>query len=221
MPDAPARRNKSAAPMFGHRYDFNSSLSAAKNNAYAVLGEQSGLPVATTKQSSHEVPVVDAKVKSLSLKTEGAKTASSKVSTTAPAVSAPMTSATPAAIISEKPALSSESYQELVDKYCFFGSARSSPSIAKTTTYADGAADAESDSDTSVESAQTSGSWSPNMDQNVQPSDIKSSQVASSTSWTMMSRGSTTKIIPGVLGFPFDHMMSATASSPQTTAIAG
>lgn len=131
VPDAPARRNKSATPLFGQRYDFNSSLSAAKNNAYALLGEESGLPAIDTKQS-REVPVVVAK----SAPPKSAKFAdgihSSPVSSTAPAVSAPSVTTKPAALFSEKPPLTSQSYQELVDKYCFVGTPRASKEAIST-----------------------------------------------------------------------------------------
>lgn len=131
VPDAPARRSKSNTPLFGHRYDFNSSLSAAKNNAYAVLGEESGLPAIDTKQS-REVPVVVAK----SAPPKSAKFAdginSLPVSSTAPAVTAPAVTAKPAALFSEKPPLTSQSYQELVDKYCFVGTPRTSKEAIST-----------------------------------------------------------------------------------------
>ncbi|KAK5945967.1 hypothetical protein PMZ80_000106 [Knufia obscura] len=118
VPDAP-RRNKSAAPMFATRYDFNSSLSAAKNSAYAVLGEQSGLSAIDTKQSFRDVPVVPAK--SASQKPEKLENGVHNVPavSSAPAVSAPSVTSKPVALFSEKPSLSSQSYQELVDKYCF------------------------------------------------------------------------------------------------------
>lgn len=126
VPDAPARRNKSAAPMFGHRYDFNSSLSAAKNSAYAVLGEHSGLPAINTKQSSRGVPVVVAKSAAENPQKLVNGTHSAPVSTTAPAVTAPPMTSKPAALLSDKPPLTSQSYQELVDKYCFVGTPRTS-----------------------------------------------------------------------------------------------
>lgn len=108
VPDAPMRRNKSSGPMFGHRYDFNSSLTAAKNSAFAALGEQSGLSSRPdTKQSSREVPAVTA---SKSVYDAPQKQES---------ISAPFKPA--AALVSEKPSLTSQSYQELVDKYCFVG----------------------------------------------------------------------------------------------------
>jgi hypothetical protein len=95
VPDAPTRRTKANTQEFGSRYDFGASLSAAIQNASAILGEQGDLkPRLDTKQSSRQVPA------------SGSDGQSPK----------------PAAFLSGKPSLSSQSYQELVDKYCFFGS---------------------------------------------------------------------------------------------------
>lgn len=123
--DTPLRRNKSAAPMFGHRYDFNSSLTAAKHSAYAVLGDQSGLPAVDTsaKQFVRDVPAMAAKIASA----VSSKLPSGSAVVAAPiasAVGAPLLSSKPAALVSEKPPLTSQSYQELVDKYCFVGTPR-------------------------------------------------------------------------------------------------
>jgi Carbohydrate/starch-binding module (family 21) len=124
VPDAPARR-KQQNPQFGYRYDFNSSLTAAKNHAYAILGDESGLPPSPdAKQSSHEVPAVRVPAKSVSVAAPvqpevGASAAKAESVSKAPAV-APISSK-PAALLSEKPSLSSQSYQELVEKYCFVG----------------------------------------------------------------------------------------------------
>jgi len=132
VPDAPARRNRSAAPMFATRYDFNSSLTAAKNSAYSILGENSGLPANDTKQSFREVPVVVAK--SASQKPQKLENGIHNVSavSSAPAVTAPPVTSKPAALFSEKPSLSSQSYQELVDKYCFVGTPRTSKEAIST-----------------------------------------------------------------------------------------
>jgi hypothetical protein len=124
VPDAPNRRKVSGGQAFGNRYDFNSSLTAAKNSAFSVLGEHSGLTSRVdTKQSSHEVPVASP-VKSVAIalpkQDTGVNGSSIGASSTAPAVASPMTSK-PAALVSEKPPLTSQSYQELVDKYCFVG----------------------------------------------------------------------------------------------------
>jgi len=131
--EAPAgRRPRSSGQAFGNRYDFDSSLSAAKSHAVAALGEQSGLSSRSdTKQSSsNEVPAATAS-KSLTpappkheMGVGGAKAGPTSRS---PAF-APMTSK-PAALVSEKLPLTSQSYQELVDKYCFVGTRGKSDEI--------------------------------------------------------------------------------------------
>ena len=122
--DTPARKGHPASQAFGNRYDFNSSLTAAKNNAYALLGDQSGLtPVQNAKQSSRQVPAASAPPttsgsKSVKLDT-GVERVKAESTSQAPAVG-PVPSK-PAALLSEKPSLASQSYQELVEKYCFVG----------------------------------------------------------------------------------------------------
>lgn len=119
VPDAPARRPRSAGHAFGTRYDFASSLSAAKSTAFSILGEQSGLtPSSGTKQASRNVPAINGTSSgAASAKPElGAK---AEMVSKAPAV---QPADKPAALLSEKPPLTSQSYQELVEKYCFVGS---------------------------------------------------------------------------------------------------
>lgn len=122
VPDAPTRRLNASSQAFGNRYDFNSSLTAAKNNAFAILGEQSGL-LPTAKQTSHEVPAAVAPVvasSGISAKPDAvAEPVKAEAVVKAPAVG-PVPSK-PAALLSEKPSLASQSYQELVEKYCFVG----------------------------------------------------------------------------------------------------
>jgi hypothetical protein len=120
VPDAPQRRKQVGPQAFGHRYDFNSSLTAAKNNAFAALGDWSGLNprATTTKQSSHDVPATTP--------AQGVANAPSKhgngVNGTIDNTTPPLLASKPAAaLVSEKPPLTSQSYQELVDKYCFVG----------------------------------------------------------------------------------------------------
>lgn len=134
LPDAPAARRsvKGSTQMFGHRYDFNSSLSAAKNSAYSVLGEQSGLPPAITKQSFREVPVVAKSAASIPQKLENGANGKMTNGITAPAVTAAPVTAIPALVAAEKPPLTSQSYQELVDKYCFVGAPRTSKETIST-----------------------------------------------------------------------------------------
>lgn len=113
VPDAPTRRTKAPAQAFGNRYDFGASLNAAILNASAVLGDPSGLkPRVDTRQSSRPVPALGA---------GGAPAAVSKVPPAAKSPPAESQSSKPAALLSGKPSLSSQSYQELVDKYCFVG----------------------------------------------------------------------------------------------------
>lgn len=124
VPDAPARKGPQSAQAFGNRYDFNSSLNAAKNSAYALLGEQSGLPPsATAKQSSREVPAAIAPPPISGVKAAqpefGAERVKVESVSKAPAVG--LVPSKPAALLSEKPSLASQSYQELVEKYCFVG----------------------------------------------------------------------------------------------------
>ena len=112
VPDAPTQRTKAKAQAFGNRYDFGASLNAAIQNASAIFGDQSGLkPRLDTKQSSSHVPAPASKV------TRAVKGA--------PASTQP---SRPAALLSGKPSLSSQSYQELVDKYCFVGT-RNKPEV--------------------------------------------------------------------------------------------
>lgn len=123
LPETPQRRHKAGGQAFGNRYDFNSSLSAAKSNAFAALGEHSGLsPRADTKQSSRKVPapIFTNGVQSSPLKVGVTpNNMGTGVASTAPGLTT--LDSKPAALMSEKPPLTSQSYQELVDKYCFVG----------------------------------------------------------------------------------------------------
>jgi Carbohydrate/starch-binding module (family 21) len=124
VPDAPTRRPKANGQVFGNRYDFGASLSAAIQNASAILGDQSGF----TKKSDpehppQEVPVSKFKPANIALQKPpgivieqptGGTATDSSVNGLAPVK--------PAAFLTEKPTLQSQSYQELVDKYCFVGS---------------------------------------------------------------------------------------------------
>jgi Carbohydrate/starch-binding module (family 21) len=113
VPDAPTRRTKAKAQAFGNRYDFGASLNAAIQNASAVLGDQSGLkPRLDTKQSFSQVPVSGS---------GRAPAPASRVTQTAKGTPASTQSPRPVDLLSGKPSLSSQLYQELVDKYCFVG----------------------------------------------------------------------------------------------------
>ncbi len=119
MPDAPLRRKQVGPQAFGHRYDFNSSLTAAKNNAFAALGDFSGLAVGGPAKQYYDVPVTPS--------TQSVANAAPKHENGISGMQARVTNATsmapsmPAAMISEKPSLTSQGYKDLVDKYCFVG----------------------------------------------------------------------------------------------------
>jgi hypothetical protein len=125
VPDAPTRRQQSDSQAFRDRYDFTSSLRAAKSNAYAALGEQKDLPLSSgTNQASHDVHVVITSTEifrgaASDNSGTGAVGAKAESISKGPIV-APMT-AKPAALSSEKPSLTSQSLKELVEKYCFVG----------------------------------------------------------------------------------------------------
>jgi len=100
---------QSSAQAFGNRYDFGASLSAAINAANSVMGERSGLQMrgATTANSSKEAPDSDDSSSPLTM-------ASPKSFGSPPSkgVDVPRPGG-------EKPVLASQSYNELLDKYCF------------------------------------------------------------------------------------------------------
>ena len=98
---------------FGNRYDFGASLSAAINAANSTLGDRSGITMKPAKKvfllakddDEPSSPVMMAGPKSTQMP--------SKV-TNASNANAPKTPDSP-----EKPSLASQSYSELLDKYCF------------------------------------------------------------------------------------------------------
>ncbi|KAI9669590.1 MAG: hypothetical protein M1817_004633 [Caeruleum heppii] len=97
IPDTPARRNNPAGQAFGNRYDFGASLSAAINAATAG-------PKAVANRNGRDGDA-------------SSKPTGSDVKAPAKAES----------FASDKTNLQSQSYTDLLNKYCFFGSAKSSP----------------------------------------------------------------------------------------------
>ncbi|KAJ9500923.1 hypothetical protein H2202_003481 [Exophiala xenobiotica] len=185
--DPPSRRKASAGQAFGNRYDFNSSLNAAKSSAFAALGDYSGLTTsrADTKwSSSHEVPA-STPAKSVAIAPPkhdiGVNGSITGASIDAPAV-APMTSK-PAALVPERPSLTSESYQDLAmkelveKKFCFFGTTGATKQVdplkPAALSMVDGAADYTSASDVSADdtpqSGHSSGSSTPTPPRSMSP----------------------------------------------------
>lgn len=107
---------------FGNRYDFGASLSAAINAANTVMGDKSGLMMkaAPKKQSKKIIP--DAEVTSSPLamsSNQSMSKAASKPSKNFPADASSSGTDSPRPAGTEKPVLASQSYNELLDKYCF------------------------------------------------------------------------------------------------------
>ena len=115
VPDAPGKPKASANQQaFGNRYDFGASISAA------ISAASTATPKVSTPQS--ETPPV--------LNTQPSVTAGKIVSSSQQngknGLAAPPAFTKPTALTTEKPALQSSSYHELLDKYCFV---RSRPTI--------------------------------------------------------------------------------------------
>lgn len=216
VPDAPTRRPKANAQAFGNRYDFGASLSAAIQNASAILGDQSGFTKKPDiEQPSHKVPT------SKSKPTVAALQKPPSIVIKRPTGGAPSTTSTnvsatrPSAFISEKPSLQSQSYQELVDKYCFFGSAKTSPGLTQSTLVrVDGTKDddAASVSDASVGSGSSSpadNTFSPTSGQEL-PSRPISPQISRSSSPIPKTGSSfgTRTASPISFGYPYHGSMN-------------
>jgi hypothetical protein len=102
---------------FGNRYDFGASLSAAIHAANGVLGDKSGITMKqSTKKQTKFIPDAEDTSSPLSMTAPKTFKAAPK-SATVP--SAARGTDSPRAVASEKPGLASQSYNELLDKYCF------------------------------------------------------------------------------------------------------
>ena len=116
VPDAPGRPKASANQQaFGNRYDFGASLSAAIQAAGTSFGDRGEVPSRSDAKSTSckeaESPPV-AKVQSA----PGARKAV-QGSVVGQEKTADLPK--PVALTAEKPSLQSQSYHELLDKYCF------------------------------------------------------------------------------------------------------
>ena len=115
---------------FGNRYDFGASLSAAIQAANSALGERSGLVMKQAPRrpskfiSKEQASSFDAEQTSspLTMSSNHSMTRSSQTAKSSPATAAPQHASgtdSPRTTGSEKPVLASQSYNELLDKYCF------------------------------------------------------------------------------------------------------
>ncbi|KAL3459435.1 putative phosphatase regulatory subunit-domain-containing protein [Aspergillus heterothallicus] len=107
----PIRRDKQVHQVFGNRYDFESSLSAAirskpeHDRTMLASRAKSDLPSAPRLDTRTASPV-----------SQPAQPSSEK----------------PSSLMSSKPHRESSVYRELVDRYCFYGSPNSSPNLKRT-----------------------------------------------------------------------------------------
>lgn len=138
FPDQPNSKSSPSSQAFSTRYDFSASLSAALSSAQTALGDRSGIKRSSKPRNQDY----------FSLQGDAPAAANS----TAPR---------PDQLSSEKPDLKSAEYNELIQKYCFFGSGRGSPQVSspKPAVATDGPRDIESDGSTA--SVEGSGSNSP------------------------------------------------------------
>lgn len=108
---------------FGNRYDFGASLSAAIQAANSVMGDRSGI---TMKSAPKKEPVkfvagADDTASPLTMTSEQSLSKSPVNKTITSVQQQPSASGTdsPRPAGTEKPQLASQSYNELLDKYCF------------------------------------------------------------------------------------------------------
>ena len=126
IPDAPHRRSNAPTQAFGNRYDFGASLSAAIQAASSNAGDRNGnqnqdemlSPLSSQPAtSSHHLVSSPAPSRLQNSGSSATKKTPAKPSDTkASALADPPK---PAALTSAKPPLQSQSYHELLDKYCF------------------------------------------------------------------------------------------------------
>lgn len=119
----PMNTNAAGGQAFGHRYDFGASLNAAISAANSSLGDKSGITMKSKKPAPISEPRKfihhDEQVSPLSM------TAPKNFNNTTPSKTTPSTKSntsgtdSPRPVGTEKPTLASQSYNELLDKYCF------------------------------------------------------------------------------------------------------
>jgi hypothetical protein len=115
--NSPLRKNSGSGQAFGNRYDFGASLSAAINAANNVLGDKSGISLKSANKKPATKIIQDAEESASPLTMTN--TASFKATPKAATVPGVNGTDSPQPSGSEKPALASQSYNELLDKYCF------------------------------------------------------------------------------------------------------
>ncbi|MCJ1405134.1 hypothetical protein MMC11_008360 [Xylographa trunciseda] len=241
VPDASGRRANTPTQAFGNRYDFGASLSAAIQAASTTLVDRSGiqskeefsLPSAkSTKQASFvQRPFLNSPMAndgSIVGRSNGAELSSNgSPDVVLSSGTTGSDSRKPAALTSEKPSLQSHSYHELLDKYCFFGSAKASPQLQKPGNgQADGSADDQPASDEIVEKQPRSTTPSPLPSPPVEVVPSPPTVTSPRTSRSPSSNGSTygsRAASPTSFGYPYRQPMqnSFFTDTCQSTAIRG
>ncbi|KAF3924907.1 hypothetical protein ABW21_db0207202 [Orbilia brochopaga] len=177
-PEALARRANPSGNAFGNRYDFGASLAAAMATASNVLGpERSGLRLKTGMRDetqapnpyfhtlavgnglprSHSSPSLTATFIAASDKSIPKVELDKPTDTFKPSLDALKTLAT-----EKKPSIESASYKEILENFCFFGSAKPSPQLSTGASMPVGTAVTGHDSNTlALLSPRTLGSRSP------------------------------------------------------------
>ena len=123
VPDAPNRRSNTPSQAFSNRYDFGASLSAAIQAASNAMGERSGLQDSPSSPTP-TAPKSTGNTQKSSIAFQAQKNSFNEAKSFADPTSVSKSSSgsgksKPAALTSEKPSLQSQSYHELLDKYCF------------------------------------------------------------------------------------------------------
>jgi hypothetical protein len=203
---------------FGNRYDFGASLSAAINAANTVLGDRSGLPptkLAPKKHVKKFIPDAEDSTSPLTMKSNQSMSKPQTISKVAPPVASASGSDSPRPAGTEKPPLASQSYNELLDKYCFFGSVKSSPQL-KDGTMRSGQYDGSNDDGYILGSAESTADNSPlMMEKRSPPRTQKTSTQASRSASPAPMTGFVTGTSPMYhnlhAGFPFHDAHTPTA----------
>ncbi|KAG9984668.1 carbohydrate-binding module family 21 protein, partial [Aureobasidium melanogenum] len=145
------RAGSAPANGLGGRYDFGASLSAALSNAQDKLGKQSGLLPHTQSSSQPQghyfSPRVASEVK-------------------------PVVPERPDAITTDRPAIGSQQYKDLVNKFCYFtpgSSGKSSPSPQTSSGSKSSSTDGSGDGASPNEYSPRSGSVTPTPPQSLSP----------------------------------------------------
>lgn len=116
FPDQALRRANPAGQAFSTRYDFGASLHAALSTAQTTLGDRSGIKPKNTANGNFG----------------GTDIVAPAPQSSAPA--GPVPGARPDALSSEKPDLQSAEYNELIQKFCFFGTSGKPPQVTNPIT---------------------------------------------------------------------------------------